>query len=110
MEDCIFCKIIEGKIKSDIIFSDNDMIIFRDIHPQAKIHLLAVPKAHFPLIEEVAEDALIGRMLKTIASNKELLGLKHGYRIVINQKGEFGNDAGQEVMHLHIHILAGQKL
>ena len=110
MQDCIFCKIASGEIKSNIVYEDEDMVIFPDIHPQAKIHLLAVPKKHYPLISDVDDTNLLGRMLSKISLLSEKLGLSNGYRIQINQKGALGNDAGQEVMHLHIHILGGQKL
>ena len=109
MSDCIFCKIISGEIKSNIVYEDETMVIFPDISPKAKIHLLAVPKLHYPLISDIGDD-LISKMLSKIASLAPSLGLDNGYRIVINQKGSTGNDAGQEVMHLHIHILGGQKL
>ncbi len=109
MSDCIFCKIASKEIKSNIIYEDDEMVIFPDIHPHAKIHLLAVPKKHYPLISDVKDD-LLGKMLAKIAKLANSLGLSNGYRVLINQKGETGNDAGQEVMHLHIHILGGEKL
>ena len=108
MENCIFCKIIAGEIPSAKVYEDGEMLIFKDIEPKASIHLLCVPKEHFALIEE-ADDrraALLGRMLKKIGELREELGLKDGYRLVVNQ----GENAGQTVHHLHIHILGGQTL
>ncbi len=112
MQDCIFCKIINGEIPSNIIYQDDDFVIFPDIHPQAPIHYLAVPKRHFPLFREMTEEdkATLGRIFYKISTMENKLGLDSGYRVSINQKGEKGNNAGQEVMHLHIHILGGKKL
>ncbi len=107
--DCVFCKIINGEIPSNIVYSDDDMVIFPDISPKAPIHYLAVPKVHYPLIADV-EGELIGKMLTRISTLANKLGLQKGYRLVINQRGTEGNDAGQEVMHLHIHIMGGRKL
>ena len=108
MENCIFCKIIAGDIPSAKVYEDDEMLIFKDIAPLAKIHLLCIPKEHFAYLTELneARAALIGRMLTKIASLKDKLGLGDGYRLVINQ----GENAGQTVHHLHIHILGGEAL
>lgn len=108
MEDCLFCKFVGGELKTNIVYEDEDFIIIKDIDPKAKNHFLAIPRKHFKyLAEATAEDGeLIGRILRKIASLTDLLGLKNGYRLVINQ----GDDAGQSVPHLHIHILSGQKM
>ncbi len=112
MENCVFCKIIKGEIPSNIVYQDDDFVVFPDLSPKAKLHYLAVPRKHFALLSEAEreEEALLGRILAKIPTLSKELGLENGYRIVVNQKGEKGNDAGQEVMHLHIHILAGEKL
>ena len=84
------------------------MLVFRDIAPLAKIHLLCVPKEHFAYLTE-ADDrraALLGKMLQKIAGKKDEWGLSEGYRLVINQ----GDNAGQTVKHLHIHVLGGETL
>ena len=108
MENCIFCKIIAGEIPSAKVYEDNEMLIFKDIAPLAKIHLLCIPKEHFAYLTELneARSALVGRMLTKVASLKDELGLGDGYRLVINQ----GENAGQTVHHLHIHILGGETL
>lgn len=108
MENCIFCKIIKGEIPSSKVYEDEEILIFKDISPIAKIHLLCVPKEHFAYLSELngPREELLGRTLKKIASLHEQLGLKEGYRLVINQ----GDDAGQTVKHLHIHILGGEPL
>ena len=108
MENCIFCKIIAGEIPSSKVYEDGEVVIFKDIHPMAKIHLLCVPKEHFAYLSEAddARAALLGRTLKKIASLAPSLGLSEGYRLVVNQ----GENAGQTVHHLHIHILGGETL
>lgn len=108
MENCIFCKIVAGEIPAYKVYENDEMIIFKDIEPKAKIHLLCVPKKHFAYLTELNEDraALLARMMETIARVKDELGLEEGYRLVINQ----GEAAGQTVHHLHIHILGGGKL
>ncbi len=112
MENCIFCKIIKGEISSNIVYQDDDFVIFPDLNPKAKLHYLAVPRKHFALLSEMTKDdeVLLGRILAKIPTLSTKLGLDNGYRIIVNQKGEKGNDVGQEVMHLHIHILGGEKL
>ncbi len=108
MEDCLFCKFANGDIPVDKVFENDDFIVIKDIAPVAKNHFLAIPKVHFKYLAEMTEEdaALVGRVLKKIPELKELLHLENGYRLVINQ----GDDAGQTVPHLHIHILSGQKM
>ena len=108
MEDCLFCKFANGEIPVNKVFENEDFVIIRDINPQAKNHFLAIPKKHFKNLAEMTEEdsELVGRSLKTIPTLEDLLELKNGYRLVINQ----GDDAGQTVPHLHIHILSGQKM
>ena len=108
MENCIFCKIIAGKIPSNKVYEDEDMLIFRDINPQAKVHCLCVPKSHFATLAEMDEKQaeLVKKCLVKIPSVAKELGLENGYRLIVNQ----GKDAGQTVFHLHIHILGGQDM
>lgn len=108
MEDCLFCKFANGEIPVNKVFENEDFVIIRDINPQAKNHFLTIPKKHFKYLAEMTEEdgELVGRILKTIPALEDLLELKNGYRLVINQ----GDDAGQTVPHLHIHILSGQKM
>ena len=108
MEDCLFCKFANGEIPVNKVFENEDFVIIRDINPQAKNHFLAIPKKHFKYLAEMTEEdsELDGRILKTIPALEDLLELKNGYRLIINQ----GDDAGQTVPHLHIHILSGQKM
>lgn len=106
--DCLFCKIIDGKIPSVKVYEDEKMLVFKDIEPKAKVHLLAVAKDHFKLLSEMnGEQAeLVKYMLTKIPQIAAENGCENGYRLVINQ----GEDAGQTVFHLHIHILGGQTL
>lgn len=105
---CIFCKIIAGEIPSDKVYEDDDMIIIRDINPQAKIHYLMIPKQHFANIIEMTDEQslIVARMLKTLSGLVDGLGLSGGFRLVSNK----GKDACQSVEHLHIHILGGEQL
>lgn len=108
MNDCIFCKIIAGEIPSKKKYEDDEIVIFEDIEPKAKIHLLCVPKDHFAYLSELneARAALLGRTLQKIAALAPSLGLGEGYRLIVNQ----GDNAGQTVKHLHIHLMGGEVL
>mgnify|MGYP001085960508 CR=1 FL=1 len=107
--DCIFCKIINGEIPSDIIYEDDKVIAFKDVNPQAPIHFLVIPKEHIISMNHIDEGnlELIGHIFLVIKELAEQLDIhEEGYRIV-NNCGEFG---GQTVSHIHFHVLAGRKL
>ena len=108
MESCIFCKIVAGEIPSPRYYEDDKMIIIKDIQPQAKLHYLCIPKTHFALLSEMdeAKAELLKYCFQTIPTLEEKLGLQEGYRVIINQ----GENGGQTVPHLHIHLLGGEKL
>ena len=108
MKDCIFCKIIAGESPAKKKFEDEEIIIFEDIEPKAKIHLLCVPKDHFADLTQLTPDReeLLGHTFKKISTIDTVLGFKDGYRIIINQ----GKNGGQTVPHLHIHLLGGEVL
>ena len=108
MENCLFCKIIAGEIPSPRYYEDDKIIIIKDIQPQAKLHYLCIPKTHFALLSEMDEEKLeiVKYCFKTIPTLEEKLGLQDGYRVIINQ----GENGGQTVPHLHIHLLGGEKL
>ena len=109
MEDCLFCKIIEGKIPSQIVYEDEDILAFNDINPIAPVHVLVIPKKHITSLAHMQEgdEELIGKIYKVINKIAEEKGVKEdGYRAVVN----CGENGGQEVMHLHFHLLAGKKL
>ena len=103
-EDCIFCKIIAGKIPAKKIFEDNDVIAFNDIKPIAPIHFMIVPKLHVASLAEcqLSEQALLGKILLLAPKLAAEQGLK-GFRTMINT----GREGGQEVFHLHVHVFGG---
>jgi histidine triad (HIT) family protein len=109
MSDCIFCKIGAKQIQSMIVHDEDDLLAFRDINPQAPVHILIIPKKHYTSLNEVdvAESGLIGKMFsaaKQIAKQEKINGT--GYRLVINT----GVNAGQSVAHLHLHLLGGRTM
>ena len=108
MENCIFCKIIAGEIPSPRLYEDEKMIIIRDIEPKAKLHYLCIPKTHFAFLSEMDEERAetLKYCFEKIAVLQTELGLQDGYRVIINQ----GDNGGQTVRHLHIHLLGGEKL
>ena len=109
MEDCIFCKIIKGEIPTNKVYEDEEILAFYDINPAAPIHILVIPKKHIDCIAhlENQDEQLIGKIYGVINKIAEEKGFKEkGYRVIVNS----GSDGGQEVMHLHFHILAGRKL
>jgi len=109
MNDCLFCKIIEGEIPCEFIYQDEDLLAFKDINPQAPFHCLIIPKVHINALSSITEkhDKLMGK-LTTAATRicKEKGFNENGYRLVIN----CGEDGGQTVPHIHMHILAGRTL
>lgn len=107
LEACLFCRIVQHQAPAKIVFEDDSIVAFEDIHPQAPVHLLVVPRKHLPSLNEArAEDeALLGRLLNLSAELARERGLESkGYRTVINN----GSWAGQSVYHLHIHVLGGR--
>lgn len=108
MENCVFCKIIEGKIPAEKFYEDDKYVVISDIDPVAKLHYLLIPKKHFVTMEEMTEVDLkdFAQILKRLPRITKELGFKNGYRFIINQ----GEDAGQSVKHMHIHLIGGQKL
>ena len=110
MKDCLFCKIIENELPSDKLYEDDSIIVIKDIAPQAKCHVLVIPKKHFECLDDVAslqDDKTLLELIKGASKAANLLGLKtEGYRLVINT----GIFACQSIKHLHIHILGGNQL
>jgi len=108
MNDCIFCKIASGQIPSDRVYEDDQVVVFRDIYPKAPVHLLMIPRRHIESLEQLGpgDDDLMAGMLRTASSVARSAGLADGFRTIINT----GRGGGQEVMHLHMHILGGGTL
>ncbi len=107
-EDCLFCKIASGEIKSEILYKDKDFMIIKDINPKAKIHLLAIPVNHFnndgPIEKGLSK--IVAKILDKLSSSLLTLGLDDGYRLIANE----GESGGPMIKHFHIHILGGEKL
>ena len=109
MSDCLFCRMVAGEIKSDLVYQDADLIAFRDVAPQAPTHVLIVPRKHIASLDAArAEDAeLLGKLLLAAQKIARQEGIAaSGYRTVNNCNA----DAGQSVFHIHVHLLGGKKL
>lgn len=109
MDDCIFCKIVNGEISSEKVYEDDKVLAFKDINPAAPIHVLVIPKKHVQDVLDIKPDdkEMISNIFLAINKIAKKLGIeKDGFRIINN----CGKDAGQEVMHLHFHLLAGGKM
>ena len=107
--DCVFCKIAAGEIASEILYRDEEVVAFRDISPQAPVHLLIVPRKHIPSLAHLsaADLPLMGNMVDIANQLARREGIaESGYRLVVN----CGKDGGQVISHLHLHLLGGQTL
>ena len=103
-ENCIFCKIAKGEIPTTPVYETNDVIAFNDLNPQAPVHILVIPKAHYSSLSEIDDIELLGKVTNAVREITKKLGIT-SYRTVINT----GAQAGQTVMHLHFHIMAGRE-
>lgn len=108
MSDCLFCKIAAGEIPADIVFEDEQVVAFKDIYPKAAVHLLLIPRQHIVSLDELepAHDALIAHMIRLLPKLAKDQGLDDGYRTIVNT----GPGGGQEIFHLHLHLLGGGRL
>lgn len=109
MDNCLFCKIIKGEIPSNIVYEDEEILAFRDINPVAPVHVLVIPKKHISSLVDLKpeDEALVGRIysvINKIAKQENIF--ESGFRVVVN----CGEDGGQEVKHLHFHLIGGKKL
>ena len=107
--DCIFCKIVAGQVPSDVVYSDDRVVAFRDINQMAPVHLLIIPREHIASLNDINEHQilLIGHMVLVAKQLAKQQGIAtKGYRVVIN----CGPQGGQEVQHLHMHLLGGREL
>ena len=108
-QDCLFCKIVDEKSEGSLLYQDEEVTAFRDINPQAPIHILIVPNKHIvsPSDSTAEDQAVLGKLLLTAAKLAQDEGVTdQGYRLVINT----GPDGGQSVFHLHLHLLAGRRM
>lgn len=109
MSECLFCRIVAGEIPADIVHSDEDFIAFRDINPQAPVHVLVIPREHYGTAAALADDdaALAGSLVATAGRLAEEFGIAAaGYRMVANT----GDQGGQTVPHVHLHLLGGRPM
>jgi histidine triad (HIT) family protein len=109
MSHCLFCRIIAGEIPAAIVYQDDIVVVFKDINPQAPLHLLLVPRKHVATLNDLSteDDALVGSLFRRAATLAKEYGFhERGYRTVFNTNGE----AGQTVFHIHLHLLAGRGL
>jgi len=105
--DCLFCKIASGTIPSGTVYEDDDVFAFNDIHPKAPTHVLVIPKTHIDTLSDCNDAAILGILMDRVRMiADDILHLAAGYRLVINVR----EGGGQEVFHLHVHILGGKKL
>ena len=106
-DDCIFCKIVRCEIPSAIVYSDDDVIAFRDISPQAPVHVLVIPREHYTNLSAGIPAKLLGSLFSAVPTVAEQIGVNEtGYRVIVNN----GADANQTVGHLHVHILGGRSM
>ena len=107
MTDCLFCKMVAGVIKPDVVYEDESMLAFRDINPQAPVHILIIPKRHIATLNDLDDIPLAGQILQTAAKLAKQEGIAEtGYRTVFN----CNKNGGQEVYHLHLHLLGDRQM
>ncbi len=109
MADCLFCKMVSGEILPDVVFEDDDVLAFRDVNPQAPLHVLIIPKIHISTVNDLTPEhaGLVGKMhlaARQIAADEGVA--EPGYRMVMNCNPE----AGQSVYHIHLHVLGGRPM
>ncbi|MBI4357032.1 MAG: histidine triad nucleotide-binding protein [Gammaproteobacteria bacterium] len=105
MTDCLFCKIISGHIPAEYIHQDEEVVVFKDKYPKAKVHVLVVSRRHIPSLFEAKDEdkALLGTMMRLVSDVARGQGLEEGFRVIVNT----GRGGGQEINHLHFHIVGG---
>lgn len=108
MSDCIFCRIVQGETTARIVYQDDDVTAFHDLHPQAPTHILIVPNRHVVGVAQVEpeDETILGKLFTVARRLAEEAGITDGYRLVINN----GSLAGQSVFHLHMHLLGGRHM
>lgn len=109
MDNCLFCKMVAGDIPTDVVYENDEVLAFRDINPQAPVHILIIPKTHISTLNDVDDEdaALMGKLFFAAKEIAEAEGVAdEGYRTVVN----CGALAGQSVFHVHMHLLAGRSL
>ena len=102
--DCIFCKIAEKEIPSNLIYEDENVIAFNDLNPQSPVHFLVIPKKHYASLNDIKSNEVFAQIFSAVPKIAAQLGIKE-YRTVVNT----GESAGQTVFHIHVHVMAGRK-
>jgi histidine triad (HIT) family protein len=105
VDDCLFCRIVAGKIPATVVYEDADIVAINDVFPRAPFHVLVVPRKHVPTLAELDDDALGGRLLQVVRRVARQGGVGDNFRLVVNN----GEGAGQSVQHLHLHVLGGRE-
>ena len=105
---CLFCKMVAGEVPADVVYEDDEILVFKDLYPKADVHLLMIPKQHTDSLATLTsnEDELVARMMRKLPQIAQDQGLEQGFRTIINT----GPGGGQVVFHLHIHLLGGDQL
>jgi histidine triad (HIT) family protein len=109
MSDCLFCRIVEGKVPANVVYRDDSVVAFRDITPRAPVHILLIPRKHIVSVLDVEpnDGVLVGQIFQVAARLAREQGIaESGFRVVVNA----GPDAGQSVFHLHYHLLGGRQM
>lgn len=105
MNNCVFCEIAAGKFNTEFLFADDRVVAFKDLNPQAPVHILIIPRRHYESIKEMTDENLVGHLFTAAKEVAEKLGVD-SYRFVINT----GSQAGQSVFHIHLHLLGGRAM
>ena len=105
MDDCLFCRIVAGKIPATVVYEDDDVIAINDVFPRAPFHVLVVPRKHVARLSELEDEPLGGRLLQAVRRVASQGGVGDNFRLVVNN----GDHAGQTVWHLHLHVLGGRE-
>ena len=104
MDDCLFCRIVAGKIPATVVYEDDDVMAINDVFPRAPFHVLVVPRKHVERLSDLEDEPLGGRLLQAVRKVARQGGVGDNFRLVVNN----GDNAGQNVLHLHLHVLGGR--
>ena len=105
MDDCLFCRIVAGKLPATVVYEDDDVMAINDVFPRAPFHVLVVPRKHVATLAELEDEPLGGRLLQAVRRVARQGGVGDNFRLVVNN----GDQAGQSVRHLHLHVLGGRE-
>ena len=105
MDDCLFCRIVEGKIPATVVYEDDDVMAINDVFPRAPFHVLVVPRKHVAKLSDLDDEPLGGKLLQAVRKVTRQGRVENDFRLVVNN----GDQAGQTVPHLHLHVLAGRE-